>query len=67
MAFAYLASHLLQVSPLQKQKFLTAPTGLELLTQLRAAYRFEVALLKSMWIRAQAAAEVSQELPFSLN
>ncbi len=67
VAFAYLASHLLQVSPLQKQKFLTAPTGLELLTQLRAAYRFEVALLKSMWIRAQAAAEVSQELPFSLN
>lgn len=68
IAFAFLAAHLLQVPPGHKQAFLMAPTGLELLNQLRKTYRLEVALLRTVWERAQASPPNGvEERPFSLN
>ncbi len=65
LRLANLASFLLQVSTRQKQDLLEIRDSLKLVTDLRAHYRREVALLRAMLTaRDQAEQEIG---PFSLN
>lgn len=65
LRLANLASFLLQVSTRQKQDLLEIRDSLKLVTDLRAHYRREVALLRAM---VMARDQVDQEIgPFSLN